>query len=614
MFRLKDNQLHIILGIICAASFIIGCIFVLSGDKHSFLKGEFPELQNMSEGWVITYETHDARKWKQYNPDDKENDYGTITEILGLPVDIETPKGKEVILSRKLPETIEDKIYVVFKTKNQHVTVSINEDIFLDNDYKEDSFSYHIIEIPKDYQNMVITLRARNDDNGIVSMGKIRYGDYTQLMFDSFRESRSYVFIGILLILISGISLVACIMMTGTFISKKLIRYTCLQGIAVGILFLLGSRLLRVMINREFICYYMQCCFVIIASILHLLVIRCVIRKKKILSIVDIGVLLYSVVFVSVIVLQWFGLITFDTAYIVELIAFAVGVIAYTLLMGTAAYDYGQKNGKPVFVANLVLIVCTALELILDVASKGNEKVRIPFVVGWGIYYVILWIFGMKLAGKAEIRRDALSNDVTELKQRIIEQFNPNLLFASFKTLQQLIKNNSAQSTKMIYYISAYVMGNIKAMTGGGDIIDFEEELNHIIAYLQLQKTRSGKLDFAIECKVKDFRLPRNSIEPMVENAVAYGVAAKEGKGNVVIRSYEREEGYAIQIIDDGVGFDTNKLKKHSETSLRNLFELLEDKCDALTEVISKEGKGTVITIIIPMLENELMDEPDYEE
>ena len=152
-------------------------------------------------------------------------------------------------------------------------------------------------------------------------------------------------------------------------------------------------------------------------------------------------------------------------------------------------------------------------------------------------------------------------------------------------------------------------MGNIRAMTGSGEIVDFEEELGHIIAYLQLQKTRSNKLDFAIECKVKDFRLPRNTIEPMVENAVMYGIAGKEGKGNVVVRSYEREEGYAIQVIDDGVGFDAGRLKNHSETSLKNLFGILEDKCDAMTEIISKEGKGTVITVIIPMLENELIDE-----
>jgi hypothetical protein len=43
-----------------------------------------------------------------------------------------------------------------------------------------------------------------------------------------------------------------------------------------------------------------------------------------------------------------------------------------------------------------------------------------------------------------------------------------------------------------------------------------------------------------------------------------------------------------------------------------NLFDELKKSCKAETEVISKEGKGTVVTIILPVLENELLrEEPE---
>ena len=116
-------------------------------------------------------------------------------------------------------------------------------------------------------------------------------------------------------------------------------------------------------------------------------------------------------------------------------------------------------------------------------------------------------------------------------------------------------------------------------------------------------------MNYKVECKVKDFQIPRNSIEPLVENAVKHGIAGKEDKGNVVLRTYMRADGYGIQIIDDGIGFDKKLLKGENPTSVLSIISVLEHVCKAKVEIISHEGKGTVITIILPMLENELMSE-----
>ena len=95
----------------------------------------------------------------------------------------------------------------------------------------------------------------------------------------------------------------------------------------------------------------------------------------------------------------------------------------------------------------------------------------------------------------------------------------------------------------------------------------------------------------------------------MIENAVVHGVAGKDNKGNVVIRTYEREDGYAIQIIDDGCGFDTDHLKKTSATSLKVTLEQLKKNTHARTEVVSRPGKGTVITMILPIPDQDMEEE-----
>ncbi|MDE5864252.1 MAG: histidine kinase, partial [Lachnospiraceae bacterium] len=218
-------------------------------------------------------------------------------------------------------------------------------------------------------------------------------------------------------------------------------------------------------------------------------------------------------------------------------------------------------------------------------------------------------VLGLKQAFYVKPEREVIPYDEAEVRERIVDQLNPNLLFASFQSLQNLIKSGSTASVKMIYYISVYLRGNLQAVELSGEMIDFEEELEHIIAYLQLQKTRNGNLNFALECKVKEFKVPRHSLVPMVENAVKYGIAGKGDQGNIVIRTYLRAEGYAIQVIDDGIGFDQSILKRNSPTALLSLSDLLEQKCNAMMEIISKEGKGTVITIVLPMLDNESEEE-----
>ena len=389
---------------------------------------------------------------------------------------------------------------------------------------------------------------------------------------------------------------------------KLLLNYIGCETLFAGILLCVFSTLFRTLIHWELFNYFLRTVMTIIITVVHLLVIRCMLNRVKILKVIDLGIVIYCIEFISIIILAWFKLVSFELIYRIALALSGVGLIIYTLLLGSAAYDYRQKGGRPVFISNLILVCTAILELVLYITHAENVPFFMPVIIGSIIYFCILVSYGIKqtLPVNETDNTDTLEMR-NAIKQEVIDGFNPNLLFASFQTLQQLIKSGSDNSTKMIYYISVYVKNNIKAMSSQGEIISFSEELEHIMAYLNLQKTRNSGFSFVIESKVKDFKIPRNTIEPLVENAVKYGIGGKDNKGNVVVRSYNREEGYAIQIIDTGIGFDTANLKNTSSTSIKNIFEMLKDKCKAKTEIISKENKGTVITIIIPMIENELL-------
>lgn len=351
----------------------------------------------------------------------------------------------------------------------------------------------------------------------------------------------------------------------------------------------------------------LKSCVVLLAIILHLIIIRCFIYKKKVLGIIDTGVLCVGILYISVMVLQMFSLVQFDTIYTIGIVLYGLVIVLFTIVLAITVFDYQHREGMPVFIANVFLIVAILAQIIMEVTGRGGSD-RIYVRIGFLLYMIYIWVFGLRQATFVQPVKEEATYDESDIRAQVVEQMNPNLIFASFQTLQSLIKNGSPKSVKMIYYISVYFKNNLQALESENSIISFADEMEHIIAYLQLQRTRNHNLNFAIECKAKDFNVPRHSLEPLVENAVKHGIANNDNQGNVAVRSYMRADGYAVQIVDDGAGFDMSILKKKNTTVAKKLA-LLEKTCQARTEVISREGKGTVITIVFPMLENDLMDE-----
>ena len=613
MFRLKDQQLHMLLGLLCGASILVFCLFGIRYIPASGTKKTLGGTEDFSQGWVCTYDTEDEEKLKEYqntgeNTGKVENN--TITEVVNLPAVIPAEQGKTVTLTHKLPETETDTIYLTIQTNQQSIRVYVGNDMLYSSQKTEDNLpAYHVIPVPSKYENMVAAIQLESQSGKQMEIGAVSAGSYNEVIVQAFRENGFFFIAGVFLLGISICLLGFWLLVKNTSKQKKLLLYAALEGLFLGMLFVMSSRLVQVVSGWNYGNYLIRSCLVIITAVLHLMTIRCLIYKKRVLFLVDMGILAYGVFYVSVMVLQAFSLVSFATIYRIGVVLFGISILLYTIVLAVTVYEYGRREGKIVFFANAILLLFMAAQIIMKLLRVQSVGDSLYIAAGFLIYTVIVCVYGLKRALYVEPEGGERKEDEKAVREQIIEQLNPNLLFASFQTLQNLIKSGSSSSVKMIYYISVYVRDNLKAVSQAGEIIPFEEELEHITAYLQLQKTRNQNLDFVIECKVKEFKVPRHSLEPLVENAVKHGIASHDNKGNVAVRSYQRAEGYAVQIIDDGIGFDRSRLTRKSPTALLNLLALLETTCKAKTEFISKEGKGTVITIILPILENDLIEE-----
>lgn len=593
MFRLKEQQLHMLMWMLVIASIAFFGFFGI--EKALFVEENrsWKGMDDFSEGWLCTYETSQ----------------NSIVDVLLLPTTLSVKKGTEVVLSRRVPEVKQDTVYVTLELDNAAVQVFVKDDIIYSSSPKETMLPVrHVIPILPEYSELTMSIVITDIVGEEVSLGKLQSGTYNQL-WTSFLQMHCFpIVLGSLMCLIGIVMLVDWFVIKNTWQQKRVLFYASMEGILLGILFVCNTGFIPLMTGWNYGNYILKVCAIIIAIVLHLIMIRCFIYKKKVLGIVDTAILLIGVLYISVMVLQVFDLIHFDLIYMIASVIYIAMLVLFTIVLSITIFDYRRKEGIPIFVANVILILCMFVQLIVYFTGRQMNAGNTYICIGFAVYMIYVAVYGMRQAVYLQPKKEEIPLDESQIKSQVVEQINPNLLFASFQTLQSLIKSGSAMSVKMIYYISVYFHDNLKALESDGEVVAFSEEMEHIIAYLQLQKTRNQNMNFAMECKEKDFNIPRHSIEPLVENAVKHGLAKKGNKGNVTIRTYIRADGYAIQIIDDGVGFDTAILKNKTTTFAKKLM-LLEKTCQARTEVISRQGKGTVITIVLPMLDNDLMEE-----
>ena len=623
MFRLKEQQLHMLMWMMVIATVLffgfLGLDRALGLDEKYSWKG----MEDFSDGWICTYETTDMEKLKLYqrgnrsSEDDKEQtekqgeeqeDF-TIVDVVTFPSVLAVQEDTTIQMSHKVPDMNLDTRYVTLELDNATVKVYVEEDIVYASGSRERMIPVrHIIPISPKYEDKMMTIEISDIVGDEVDIKRIQSGIYNQLWVTTLQENGVSVGIALVLICMSLCMLLVWVLVKNTWQQKRLLCYATLEGLLLGLLCLLDGQVFALITGWNYGTYILKACGMLLAIVLHLTIIRCFIYKKKVLTIVDTSVLLVGVLYISVMVLQAFSLVYFDTIYQIASVLYCVMVGLFTVVLAITIFDYKRREGMPVFVANIILVMCMLAQVILYLAGRQTGEEYIYMRIGFLLYMLYIWVHGLRQAFYVQMKKEEAQLDESKLRAKVVEQMNPNLLFASFHSLQSLIKNGSDKSVKMIYYISVYFRDNLKALESEGETISFKDELEHIIAYLQLQRTRNHNLDFAIECKVKEFNVPRHSVEPFVENAVKHGIANHQNRGNIAIRTYTRADGYAIQIIDDGAGFDTNILKKKSTTMTQKLM-MLEKTCHARTEVISKEGKGTVITIVLPMLENDLLDD-----
>ncbi|MFI5221348.1 MAG: sensor histidine kinase [Bacteroidia bacterium] len=105
------------------------------------------------------------------------------------------------------------------------------------------------------------------------------------------------------------------------------------------------------------------------------------------------------------------------------------------------------------------------------------------------------------------------------------QQMQPHFLFNSLNSISALAGSKPAEARKMIQQLSDFLRGTLKK--DDKQWISFEEELNHLQLYLEIEKVRFGhRLKTKMDCEENclTLKIPYLLLQPVVENAIKFGL------------------------------------------------------------------------------------------
>lgn len=151
------------------------------------------------------------------------------------------------------------------------------------------------------------------------------------------------------------------------------------------------------------------------------------------------------------------------------------------------------------------------------------------------VYYLIIYYRNNKenLLKEAELKTLVKESELSSLKSQI----NPHFLFNSLNSISSLTLIEPSKAQEMIIKLSEFLRYTTSKKEE--KLTTLDEEINNINRYLDIEKVRFGKrlsLKQEINATCLKLKLPGLILQPLIENAVKYGV-------------YESTEESTIEII-----------------------------------------------------------------
>jgi hypothetical protein len=209
--------------------------------------------------------------------------------------------------------------------------------------------------------------------------------------------------------------------------------------------------------------------------------------------------------------------------------------------------------------------------------------------------------------------QQALREDALRLKAALADarftalsqQLRPHFLFNALNSAAMLVRaGESDQAIELIARLSGLIREVLRERPN--EVVPLAHEFAFLREYLCLEEARFGeRLGVTLECEAKlsDAQVPFLILQPIVENALRYGVAARSGRSQLQVRASRTDDGVVLRVEEHGSGGRAGPAEPGHGVGLANTRERLKacyGETASLSLKVDPTGNGSLATIVIP--------------
>jgi sensor histidine kinase YesM len=226
-----------------------------------------------------------------------------------------------------------------------------------------------------------------------------------------------------------------------------------------------------------------------------------------------------------------------------HLAASLVCAFVAAVLSGLVAQLVRKDLPKPTLSPNVLLLFFVA---------KFNSNIFFY----WAILTVVLVVNYYRRWRDRELASSQLEAQLAKTQLQVLKmQLHPHFLFNTLNAISALIHQDVELADRMIARLGDLLRTTLD--NANQQEVPFKQELGFIQPYLEIEKARLGPrltVDLEIDPAVLDALVPNLILQPLVENAIRHGIAARPGPGRIQIRAARENGSLRLVVNDSGPG------------------------------------------------------------
>jgi signal transduction histidine kinase len=183
-------------------------------------------------------------------------------------------------------------------------------------------------------------------------------------------------------------------------------------------------------------------------------------------------------------------------------------------------------------------------------------NLHFSMTIYWAVLGIKYAVNYYRMYQERELRAAQLENQLAQTRLQVLKtQLHPHFLFNTLNNISELVYKDPEAAEQMIASLSDLLRIALDKL----DVqeVPLQQELEFLEKYLEIEQMRFHdrlQVKYEIAGNALDARVPNMILQPLVENAIKYGIAPRAEGGTIEIGASRTNGHLNLKVSDDGLG------------------------------------------------------------